>query len=90
MGIRHRIKHRIMRSNFVIKQGVCRKLRKGSGQHSRGGGQQSEPVQVPDMDFGITYVHGIIKLPAQGIDKGENPCPCREVHTTAKADRKIT
>ena len=50
----------------------------------------SEPVQVTDMDLGITYVHGVIKLPAQGIDQGENPCPCREVHTTAKADWKIT
>ena len=35
----------------------------------------SEPVQVTNMDLGIAYVHGVIKLPAQGIDEGENPCP---------------
>ena len=50
----------------------------------------SEPVNVTNMDFGISDVDWIVELFPKGIIQGKDPRPCLHVDTGTEAQREIS
>ena len=50
----------------------------------------SKPVNVTNMDFGISDIDGIVELLPQGITQGKNPRPGLHIDASPEAHWKIS
>lgn len=50
----------------------------------------SKPVNVTNMDFGISDVDWIVELLPQGIIQGKDPCPGLHIDAGPEAQREVS